>query len=81
MSEKLTGQQAIDRLMEYEGLDERDLMSIAGDSVHPGICVYADCENTQECEPDARGNICDACGRSSVISLGELFLAGYFPSV
>jgi len=44
------------------------------DSVCPGICTHTDCDGVQECEPDARHNPCELCGRKSVAS--GLVLAG-----
>lgn len=51
-----------------------DMLSHAAtDSVAPGWCVTC-CEPAGECEPDARGNYCEFCGKQDVRSC--LVLAG-----
>ena len=42
------------------------------DSVAAGCCCY--CGNVQDCEPDARRNHCEGCGRKGVQS--ALVIAG-----
>jgi hypothetical protein len=42
------------------------------DSVVPGICTKADCDNITEVEVDARKNYCDECGMFSMYSLAVL---------
>jgi hypothetical protein len=64
------------KLAESEGYERVDdlLYEAAYDSVVPGICTRPDCSYTCDCEPDARKNYCEACGKQTVQSC--LVLAG-----
>lgn len=45
------------------------LESASMDSVVPGICTNAECDNTIECEPDQDSGWCEVCGTGTVTSI------------
>lgn len=64
-------QRKLKQLASDEGFDSvvSMLEAASGDSVAPGICVSPDCHYTTDCcEPDARQNYCEACGKQTVQS-------------
>ncbi len=61
----------LEELAEFEGQEVMDMLEEATfDSVVPGICT--ECKGVQECEPDARANWCESCGKSTVRSCLDL---------
>lgn len=66
----------LDTLIEVEGFNDlpEALEEWSSDSVVPGICVNADCDNIEDVEPDCRDGWCGACSTNTVKS--GLVLAG-----
>lgn len=44
---------------------------------NPGFCLNCG-EDADNCEPDARNYVCDACGELKVFGAEEVFIAEYY---
>ena len=70
----LTKDDKIQIICDQYGYDDplQMMENYMNDSMVPGICMEAQCNNVEEYEPDQEHGYCSECGRQTVASLAIL---------